>query len=105
MHSVTYSTEDGNDGWTPVRSKGVKRAVPLHFVRHRAPPYVKATLPSSNDSESASDSDSSSISLTILDHATVNYSIIDNKPGLQVSTRNTKSWTPIATCTRAKQES
>ena len=50
MHGVSYCLEDGDNCWTPVR---VKRAVPLHLVRRRAPPHVKATLPSSSDSESA----------------------------------------------------
>lgn len=105
VHGVSYCLEDGDNGWTPVRSKRVKRAVPLHLVRRRAPPHVKATLPSSSDSESASDSESSSTSLTIPDHAEVNYSIVDGKPGLLVSTRNTRSWTPIAARTRAKLKS
>ena len=79
----------------------VKRTVPLHLVRRRAPPDVEATLVSSSDSES--DSDSSGASLSIPDHATVKFSIGDGKPGLQVNTRNTRTWTPVAARTRAKQ--
>ena len=106
VHGVTYRTEDGDEGWTPVRRKRVKKAVPLHLVHRRAPPHVRATLQSSSDdSESASDSDSSSTNLTIPDHAAVNYSIVDGKPGLQVNTRNIRNWTPIAACTRAKLKS
>ena len=83
MHRVTYCTEEG-EGWTPVKAR---RRV------KRAPPHVKATLVSSSDSET--DSDSSSTSLTIPDHATVNFSIVDGKPGLQVITRNTRKTGPL----------
>ena len=81
MESLSYRTEEGNEGWTPVRGRRhrAERTVPLHLVRRRAPPDVKATLESSSDSES--DSDSSSASLSIPDHATVNFSIVDGKPG------------------------
>ena len=103
VHGVTYCTEEGDEGWTPVKRRRVKRTVPLHLVRRRAPPHVKATLVSSSDSET--DSDSSSTSLTIPDHATVNFSIVDGKPGLQVNTRNTRNWTPVAARTRAKLKS
>ena len=105
MAGVVYRTEEGNEGWTPVRGRRrrAKRTVPLHLVRRRAPPDVKATLESSSDSES--DSDSSSASLSIPDHATVNFSVVDGKPGLQVNTRNTRAWTPIAARTRAKLKS
>ena len=108
VQGVTYCTEEGDEGWTPVRKKRVKRAVPLHLVRCRAPPHVRATLPSSSDSsdsENASNSDSSSANLAIPDHATVNYTIVDGKPGLQVNTRNIRNWTPIAARTRAKLKS
>ena len=104
VHGVTYCTEEGEEGWTPVRGRRrVKRTIPLHLVRRRAPPHVKSTLVSSSDSET--DSDSSGASLTIPDHATVNFSIVDGKPGLHVCTRSTRSWTPIAARTRAKLKS
>ena len=103
VQGVTYCTE-GDEGWTLVKARRrVKITVPLHLVRHRAPPHVKATLVSSSDSET--DSDSSSTSLTFPDHATVNFSIVDGKPGLQVITRSTKNWTAIAARTRAKLKS
>ena len=34
--------------------------------------------------------------LAIPDHATVNYTIVDGKSGLQVNARNIRNWTPIA---------
>ena len=78
-----------------------KRTVPLHLIRCRVRPHVKATLVFSSDSET--DSDSSSTSLTIPDHATVKFSIVDGKPGLQVITGNTR--TPTAACRKAKLKS
>ena len=79
-----------------------KRSVPLHLLRRRAPLHVKANLPSSDESSCESDSDCSDSGLVIPDHATVKFSIVDGKPGLQVNTRCTRSWTPIAARTRAK---
>ena len=72
------------------------------IVCHGALPHVKATLPSSSDCENASNSDSSSTSLTMSDHAAVNYSVVDSKPGLQLSSKNSRNWTPIAALTTAK---
>ena len=91
-----------------MRRKRVKRAVPLHLVQCRAPPRVRATLPSSSDnsgSDSASDSHSPNANLVIPDHAAVNYSIVDGKPGLQVNTRSIRNWTPIIARTRVKLKS
>ena len=92
-----------------VIGKRVKRSVPVHSLRLRAPPHVKAALPPSDKSTSydSDDSDSSTDSdhLVIPDHATINFSTVDGKPGLQVNTRCTGSWTPIAACTRAKLKS
>ena len=59
----------------------------IHMII-KSPPHVRATLPSSSDSsdsENASNSDSSSANLAIPDHATVSYTIVDGKPGLQVN--------------------
>ena len=41
VHGVTYSIGD-KEGWTPVIGKRAKRSVPLHLLRLRAPPHVKA---------------------------------------------------------------
>ena len=102
VHGVTYSNGD-EEGWTPVIGKRAKRSVPLHLLRLRAPPHVNATLPSSDESTSYdSDSDCSESYLNIPDHATVKFSAVHGKPGLQVITKRTRSWTPIAARTRAK---
>ena len=105
FHGVTYSIDD-REGWTPVIGKRVKRSVPVHSLRLRAPPHVlppsdKSTSYDSDDSDCSTDSDH----LAIPDHATVNFSTVDGKPGLQVNTRCTGSWTPIAARTRAKLKS
>ena len=67
LHGVTYLTEEIDEGWTPVRRERVEGPVPLHLACHRAPPRIRAT------SSSDKDSDSLSTSLTIPDHAAVNY--------------------------------
>ena len=82
-----------------------KRSVSLHLLRCRAPPHVEVNLLSSDESSCESDSDCSDSSLVIPDHATVKFSIVDGKPGLQVNTRCASSWTPIAARTRAKLKS
>ena len=54
--SLSSCTEVGDEGWTPVRRKRVKKEIPLLLVHCKAPPHVKSTLPSTSDS---SDSESS----------------------------------------------
>ena len=55
VHGVSYIC-DGEEGWTSVIGKRRKYKVPTHLLRLRAPPHVRATLPST---DSSSDSDSS----------------------------------------------
>ena len=93
VHGVTYSIDDKEEAWTLVvgrRSKRPKRSVSLHLLCLKAPPQVKQNLPSSVEN------DCSGADLVIPDQANVKFSIIDGKPGLQVNTKYTKSWTPIA---------
>ena len=47
VHSVTYSIDD-REGWTPVIGKRVRRSVPVHPLRLRAPPHVKGASPPSD---------------------------------------------------------
>ena len=108
VHGVTYTNGNEEEAWTPVvsrRSKKPKRSVPLHLLCLRAPPQVKSNLPSSDDSDSDGDSDGSDADLVVPDQANVKYSIINGKPGLQINTKCTRSWTPIAARTRAKLKS
>ena len=62
MHGVSYCTDGGEEEWTPVTGKRLKRAVPLHLLRRRAP-HVEARLLS--DSESIEGSDCSDVELTM----------------------------------------
>jgi len=48
------------------------------------------------------DSSSGDEELTIPTGATVQFSVNEGTPGLQIRTRYTSSWTPIATRTRSK---
>ena len=63
-HGISYSIDD-EESWTPV-SGTKKRSVPLHLLRHRAPPRVKANLPSSDESSCESDSDCSDSGLVTI---------------------------------------
>ena len=62
-HGISYSIGD-EEGWTPVIGRK-KRSVPLHLLRHRAPPPVEVNLPSSDESTCESDSDCSDSSLVL----------------------------------------
>ena len=101
-HGVKYVC-DGKEGWTPVVGKRRKYKVPTRLVRLRAPPHVRATLPSSgSDSDSDSGSD---CSLDIPPGADVQYSVCRGKPGLKVTSTSTSTWTPIASRTRSRLKS
>ena len=101
-HGVKYVC-DGREGWTPVVGKRWKYKVPTCLLRLRAPPHVRATLPSSgSDSESDSGSD---CSLHIPPGADVQYSVCGGKPGLKVTSNSTSIWTPIASRTRSRLKS
>ena len=63
---------------------------------------MKDNLPSSDESTG---SDCSDTELAIPDQASVEFSMVDGKPGLQIHTKCTRSWTPIAARTQAKLKS
>jgi hypothetical protein len=91
-HGVKYMC-DGREGWTPVVGKRRKYKVPTRLLRLRAPPHVRATLPSSgseSDSESGSD-----CSLYIPPGADVQYSVCCGKPGLRVTSTSTLPGHPL----------
>ena len=101
-HGVKYIC-DGKEGWTPIVGKRRKYKVPTRLLRLRAPPHVRATLPSSG---SESDSDSGSdCSLHIPPGADVQYSVCRGKPGLKVTSTSISTWTPIASRTRSRLKS
>ena len=67
----------------------------MHCLRLRA----QTISPNETDTEST---DASNIDLTIPGNAGVNFFHVDGKPGMLVSARCTKHWTPIAARIRAR---
>ena len=98
VHGVSYSIGDA-EGWTPVIGRK-KRSFPCIFLVVEHLLALKLTWRPLVVKVIVTDS-----SLVIPDHATVKFSIVDGKPGLQVNTRCASSWTHIATRTRAKLKS
>ena len=81
---------DEKEGWTPVIGKRSWHKVPTCLLRLKAPPHVRASLPSSDpNTGETSDSDCSA-------SAVVHYSLHSGKPGLRVTTKSTSNWTPIS---------
>ena len=73
--------------------------MPTHLLRLRAPPHVRASLPSSDSS--AGETSDSDCSLHIPASADVHYSPHSGKPGLRITTKSSSSWTPISSRTRS----
>ena len=98
-HGVAYCDASNMYQWTPVVGKRRRRTPLPDYMLRRFPPHRRQELQMiSSDSES-SDSDQP---LDIPEKASVKFAVCDGKPGLQVRTRNTSNWTPIASRTRAK---
>ena len=98
-HGVAYCDASNMYQWTPVVGKKRRRTPLPDYMLRRFPPHRRQELQMiSSDSES-SDSDQP---LDIPEKASVKFAVCDGKPGLQVRTRNTSNWTPIASRTRAK---
>ena len=93
VHGVKFICDE-KEGWTRVIGKRNRHKVPSCLLRLRPPPHVRASLPSS-DSSTGETSDSD-CSLHIPAGADVRYSPHSGKPGLQVITKSTSSWTPIS---------
>ena len=85
-----------------VIEKKSRHKVPTCLLRLRAPPYVRASLPSSDSSASGAETSDLDCSLHIPAGADVHYSPHSGKPGLRVTTKCTSSWTPISSRTRSK---
>ena len=114
--NVSFETRDGHPGvrftaeksdktseWTPVVGRRKKRPQIPPFVLRRFPPdhpIHQSHASCSDDTESEEDEE-----LTIPQSANVFFNIVDGTPGLRITTRNTSSWTPIATRTRSKCKS
>ena len=98
-HGVRFICDE-KKGWTPVIGKRSWHKVPTCLLRLRAPPRVRASLPSSDSSASGAETSDSDCFLHI--PADVHYSPHSGKPGLPVTTKSTSSWTPISSRTRSK---
>ena len=97
VHGVVVRHRNNEQTWTPVYGRRRKR-IPLNEVQLRKiPPHCRH--PPSSDEDSSSESD---IPLTIPEDANVNYTVVYGIPGLSISTRRTRNWTPIASRTRAR---
>ena len=103
MQMQGYSKRLSNDesSWTPVVGRRQKRRPVPNFVRHRFPPGHPIHHLSS-DSDSGSDDLDLDTVIPTGANMDVQFTAIENTPGLTVKTRNTQSWTPIATRTRAR---
>lgn len=100
-HGVRFICDE-KEGWTPVIGKRSRHKVPTRLLRLRAPPHVRASLPSSDSSASGAETSDSDCSLHIPAGADIQYSPHSGKPGLRVTTKSTSSWTPISSRTRSK---
>ena len=99
VHGVVVRNND-EQTWTPVYGRRKKRVRLSEAQLRRIPPHCRPQPPSDEDSQSTLSE--SEIPLTIPDNANVNYAVIDGTPGLSISTRKTRNWTPIASRTRAR---
>ena len=97
---MLLSNLNNKEGWTHVTGKRSRHKVPARLRRLRAPPHVRASLPSSDSS--AGETSDSDCSLHIPDGADVQYSPHGGQPGLRVTSKSTSSWTPISSRTRSK---
>ena len=79
--------------------RSVKIGLPPH-VLHRFPP--DHPLRQSHTCHSSNSSSEEDETLVIPQTADVYSDVVDGTPGLQIETRNTSSWTPIACRTRSK---
>ena len=104
VHGVSYTGCRGNQEWTPVISRRKRRTIP-EFLKRRFPPDhpIHSHQPDAESTESESEQDLSNV-IPTGDNVTVNYTVVDNTPGLTVKTRCTRAWTPIAARTRARMK-
>ena len=98
VHGVLVHDERGEQKWTPVYGRRRKRVRLNEVQLQRFPTHCRPSQPSDTET-SSSDSD---VPLTIPKDAEVKYSVIDGTPGLSIATNRTRTWTPIASRTRAR---
>ena len=101
VHGVSYSFSNDESSWTPVVGRRQKRRPVPDFVQRRFPPGHSIHHLSSDSDSGSEDLDLDTVIPTGA-NLDVQFTAIENIPGLTVKTRNTQSWTPIATRTRAR---
>ena len=101
---VRFEDSSNTSGWTPVVGRRKKRPHLPPYVLRRFPPnhplrQNHTTRRSDSSSEEEVDED-----LVIPQTADVYFDVVEGTPGLQINTRNTSRWTPIACRTRSKSK-
>ena len=105
---VRFEDSSNTSGWTPVVGRRKKRPQLPPCVLRRFPPNHPLRQPESHTtrhSDSASSSEEEvDEDLVIPQTADVYFDVVEGTPGLQINTRNTSRWTPIACRTRSKSK-
>ena len=100
---VRYQDPDDNEaGWTPVVGRRRRKKRLPDFVLRRFLPDHCMQMAHRDCGNQSDDSSSGDEELTIPTGANVHFSVNEGKPGLQIRTQYTSSWTPIASRTRSK---
>ena len=98
LPGVCYKDTENTASWTPVIGRRKKRPrLPAYVLRKFPPDHPLRQDQSNLSSESGSEEDEE---LCIPQNANVCFNIMKGKPGLQIRTKNTYKWTPIASRTR-----
>ena len=91
---VCYQDTENTAGWTPVIGRRRKRPqLPSYVLRRFPPDHPLRRNQSNHSSESDSETDEE---ICIPQNANVCFNIIDGVPSLQVTTKNSSQWTPVA---------
>ena len=89
-HGVSYLDSSNQTGWTPVVGKRRKKTSVPQYMLRRFPQHRREELQTiSSDSDSSGPDEP----LVIPRNSSVDFAVY---PGLQIKTRCTNSWTPIA---------
>lgn len=99
---VSYHDPENVAGWTPVVGRRRRRRELPDFVLRRFPPDHPMRKAHSQDQSDLSSSEDEE--LRIPAGANVHFNIYEGTPGLQIRSRCTSSWTPIASRTRSKSK-
>ena len=103
IHGVSYVC-DGEEGWTPVIGKGAS-IKSLHTCLDCELLHTFEQLRLLLTPAVTSDSSGSDYSLHIPPDADVVFSLCCGKPGFNVTTDSTSTWTPVASRTRSRLKS